>query len=701
MQRASARRFRAEAGGARPGFGGAETPRSTALTRRARARFAPALWLAALALFLPLGAHANGRFPRAERLLEDPKDPSHLVLAATYGLLLTNDRGKNWFHVCEASFAEPGQQTDPVASLTDDGALLISIFSRLSRSTDGACDFHRQLGGDPSQAVPDFTLDGAGTVVAALVTTATGKTTNQLQESLDGGQHFHALGPALPDSLRLVATVDVAPSDSKRIYVSGFGPDSAGVLLRSDDRGESFTALPIPTDANDEEVPFIALVDQKNPDVLYVRTDAWKYDELAGVAMAADRLLYSDDGGEHFSELLRQSGKLFGFARSPDGSEILAGYGDPVEGGGRAVDPEALGIYRAAAGSSAFEKVYSGPISCLTWTDEGVYACTSQTQAGSALGLAPPESLKAEASAPFTPLLSLLDVRGPLDCSACQSGARCGELWQATCTAWGRADCDAPLPAAGGAAECPAEGGADSSAAGAAGQAPAGLGGASSNGGVSAGGAGPISNGGGGTSASGGSSGQSKPAHDSGCSCRAAGSRSGSAWPALGILVLGLLWRRRHAALLLSALTLAGCSSKDAPADANPSPTTGDGSECEGDFDAFALGLSKVAEPGNITVQITDAKPSPPVVRSDNVWWLELDDADGNPLSGATVVASPYMPKHQHGSAEVVVEEQSEGQYRLSPIELIMPGVWEIPLSVTPSDGDTSETTFRFCIAER
>lgn len=625
------------------------------------------------------------------------------MLAATYGLLVSDDRGKNWFHVCEASFAEPGQQTDPVASLTGDGALLISIFSRLSRSTDSACDFHNELGGDPSQAVPDFTQDGAGAVVAALVTTAGGKTTNQLQESTDGGQHFHALGPALPDSLRLVATVDVAPSDPKRIYVSGFGPDSAGVLLRSDDRGESFTALAMPTEAKSEEVPFIAAVDAKNPDVLYVRTDVWKYDELAGVSTAADALLYSDDGGEHFSELLRRSGKLFGFALSPDGTEVLAGYGDPVEGGGRSVDPDALGIYRAAAGTSAFQKVHSGPISCLTWTGEGVYACTSQAQAGYALGLVPPESLSTETSASFTPLLSLMDVKGPLDCTACQSGARCAAYWQATCTAWGRADCDTAIPNAGGAPDCPVAGGAGAdSSAGSGGQPSSAHGGVSTSAGAGAGAGGALLGPNGGAQGA-AMPGPEKSGTDSGCGCRAAGSRPASGWTALGLLGLGLFWRRRRSALLLVwALALAGCSSTHKNPDADsPTATGGDSSECEGDFDAFAVGLTKIAEPGKITVEIAGAEPSPPVVRNDNIWWLQLSDAEGAPVSGAAVVASPYMPKHQHGSAEVVVEEQGEGKYRLSPVELIMPGVWEIPLTVTPPDGDPSETVFRFCIAER
>ena len=173
-----------------------------------------------------------------------------------------------WFHVCEAAFAEPGEQTDPVAALAADGGLITSIYSSLARSSDGACDFEKKLGGDPTQAVADFTIDGDGAVIAALLTSANGAITSQLQESLDDGRHFHPLGPALPDSMRLVATVDVAPSDPARIYVSGLGLNGVGVLLRSDDRGASFTTLPLSTDAKSDEVPFIAAVDAKNPDAL-------------------------------------------------------------------------------------------------------------------------------------------------------------------------------------------------------------------------------------------------------------------------------------------------------------------------------------------------------------------------------------------------------------------------------------------------
>ena len=69
-------------------------------------------------------------------------------------------------------------------------------------------------------------------------------------------------------------------------------------------------------------------------------------------------------------------------------------------------------------------------------------------------------------------------------------------------------------------------------------------------------------------------------------------------------------------------------------------------------------------------------------------------------IADAVVHATPYMPAHTHGSAEVVVEEQGNGEYRLEPVVLNMPGVWEIAIDVTPPGGESSEALFTFCVPE-
>jgi hypothetical protein len=396
-------------------------------------------------------ALANGRFPRSGRLLEDAQDPSHLVLGATFGMLVTRDAGLSWRHVCEASFGDPGLSTDPVIAFTPDGGILAGIYASVGRSAPDACDFRKTLGMDNRQAVPDFTLVASvpGRAVAVLISLGEdGVSENQLYQSDDRGESWATLGPPLPSSLRTIATVEVAPSNANRIYVSGLDADGAGLLLRSDDSGQSFDALAVPTDVAHQEVPYIAAVDAVDPDAIYLRTDVWVYDPIEQVANANDALLYSSDGGAHFTELLREGGKLFGFTFSPDGQELLVGYGDPVEGGGgRLTDPDALGIYRAPTGSSNFEKRYAGSIGCLTWTEQGLYACTLEAETGFSLGLTTTTDFDLATPAKLTPLLRLKDVVGPLQCPACSSGSICRNYWQSSCESWGRTDCESLIPA--------------------------------------------------------------------------------------------------------------------------------------------------------------------------------------------------------------------------------------------------------------
>jgi hypothetical protein len=407
--------------------------------------------------FVADGAWANGRFPRAQRLLERDGDPERLVLAATYGLLLSDDRGGEWRHVCELGFAFMVAEIDPLVGLLSDGSMLVKGIRSLNRAPSPFCAFEPVLGGVGSDTAVDFSVDALDRDrVIALVSLRgdAGGVVNRLYESSDAGRSFTEFGVPLPeDEVVSGVTLDMAPSDPNRLYVSATGRDAGGVFVRSGDRGASWTTseLSLATD----EYAYIAAVDPTNADAIYLRTDVWMQN-ADGVFAANDALFYSNDGGESFRELFRMPGKLFGFALSPDGTEVLVGYGNPVEPS-RAVDPSVLGIYRAGTTELSFEKIYDGSVSCLAWTENGLYVCTSQAERGFALGIAPNADFDLATENPFTPLLDLGNVRAPLDCPACTSGANCIALWSQTCAVFGTCDASAPVAGSGG-ANCPSGG---------------------------------------------------------------------------------------------------------------------------------------------------------------------------------------------------------------------------------------------------
>jgi hypothetical protein len=410
--------------------------------------------LVLVSAFVADAAWANGRFPRAQRLLERDGDPERLVLAATYGLLLTDDRGGEWRHVCELGFAFAAAEIDPLVGLFSDGSMLVKGVRSLNRAPSPFCAFEPVLADTGSDTAVDFSVDALDrNRVIALVSLRgdAGRTVNRLYESTDAASSFTELGVSLPeDDVASGVTLDMAPSDPNRLYVSATGREAAGLFVRSGDRGASWTTSELSLATN--EYPYIAAVDPTNADRIFLRTDVW-VQNADGVYAANDALLYSDDGGESFRELFRMPGKLFGFALSPDGTEVLVGYGDPVEPS-RAVDANALGIYRSGTTDFSFEKIFDGSISCLAWTENGLYACTSQDERGFALGIAPNADFDLATENPFMPLLDLGNVKAPLDCPACTSGADCLALWSETCSVFGT--CDAGPPVAG--ADCPSGG---------------------------------------------------------------------------------------------------------------------------------------------------------------------------------------------------------------------------------------------------
>ena len=373
-----------------------------------------ALPLAALAaLALSSGpAHANGRFPSAGHVEVDPADPAHVVLRATYGLVVSTDGGERWSWVCEEAMSFAGIW-DPPIGITAGGALLVGLPDGLTVSTPDGCSFSR-AGALEGRLVADLAVDKKNPARAVVLTSSpqgAGFDT-RLFVTEDGGASFIDVEAVFPDNLRGL-TVDLTP-DPAIVYVSGVlgGAMPMGVVLRSADGGKTHAIEPLPG-SDDTHGPFIGAVDPANPDKLYVRLEG-----------APGRLFASADGAKSWEEIFVGEGALLGFSLSPEGNALVVGG-------------EKDGIWRSPTATWAFEQVSRLHTRCLRWADAGVYACTEEALDGFSVGLS------VTAGSTFGVASRLADLCGPLACPAGSSvNLQCEPRWPIVRTTLNAVSCD-------------------------------------------------------------------------------------------------------------------------------------------------------------------------------------------------------------------------------------------------------------------
>jgi hypothetical protein len=514
--------------------------------------------VAAMLVLTTSNAKANGRFPRGEHLIEYPSDPNRLILAATYGLVNTDDGGKNWYYICETAFSlfdppsssSQGFTGDPLLQLSADEAIVASADIRITRSTDHACGWTTSFQPTGKTIIDIAAAPSNRNEIFALVQASAGMM--QVYESTDGGVKFDPIGTQL-SMIVLGYTIDVDPKDPNHVMVTGvmsFTDPESGVLLNSTNKGMTWSSLPIPKTGINAP-PFIAAVHPTDSKKIFIRTDEW-VDDGAGATFANDALIYTKDGGMTWTELLRAKGadgggKLFGFAVSPDGGTLLAGYGDPVVGGGRNVDREVLGVYKSSGADYSFgatpKPVFQESATCLTWTAKGIYVCGSPDGMTSYIGFA--SDVNNVTSAGLQKIMQVNQLKGEPPCCNGRAVASCD--WSVDCMRFQACSDGGPVDA--GVCTMPEAGRPDSGTGGSAGAAGAGAGtggaaGAGKDGGAGAstGGSGGAATGGATSTGAGGTAGS-----DSSCSCRTAGGSNGAGAPVLGVL-FGLIgasgWRR-------------------------------------------------------------------------------------------------------------------------------------------------------------
>jgi hypothetical protein len=154
--------------------------------------------------------------------------------------------------------------------------------------------------------------------------------------------------------------------------------------------------------------------------------------------------------------------------------------------------------------------------------------------------------------------------------------------------------------------------------------------------------------------------------------------------------------RRLFGAIAPVAVILAACSSTGGGTSSG-TPT----SVCDGDPRAstYAVGLAATAADGSVKASFVDAMPTPPT-RGENTWTIQLTDAMGRPVNGATIAVKPFMPDHGHGSSITpqVMPMDSNGTYQVSLLDLFMAGIWDVTLTITPASGPAETMKFTFCV---
>ncbi len=157
---------------------------------------------------------------------------------------------------------------------------------------------------------------------------------------------------------------------------------------------------------------------------------------------------------------------------------------------------------------------------------------------------------------------------------------------------------------------------------------------------------------------------------------------------------------------LAGAFALAGCGGGDTDTSGTTtttttSATTTETPACAADPRAqvYAVGLSSTSADGAVKITFVDADPAPPA-KGNNTWTVTVVDAAGKPITGAMITTVAYMPDHGHTSPiKPTATEQDAGTYEVTPVNLFMPGVWEVTLTVTPAGGTAEAVKFTFCVA--
>jgi hypothetical protein len=361
-------------------------------------------------------SRANGRYPAAGQLVVDPTDGSHIVALTTFGLLQSLDAGLTWAWLCERAISPEGFQ-DPEVGIIRGGRTVVGLPDGLALGERAGCQWTRvpELAGDE---VIDLVVSGGDPAIAYTATVArVDGAFNGLIAATTDGVSWSTRGALLSDTYPL--TIEIAPSRPQRLYLGANDSNlETGFIDVSDDGGGTWAVHDSPGGVDSV---YVSAIDPDDADRVYVRSYS-----------PQSNLYVSEDGARTWTVILESPVPQLGFALSPDGRQLAAGGKLGVTILAR-TDGGAGSVYAVAATNPL-------PVSCLTWTTGGLFACADEASAGFTIGVS------IDAGRTFASMLRLADLK-PVSCATGTSAASCAGEWCATASIIGAA-CSTPVDAA-------------------------------------------------------------------------------------------------------------------------------------------------------------------------------------------------------------------------------------------------------------
>jgi|HubBroStandDraft_4_1064222.scaffolds.fasta_scaffold264827_2 hypothetical protein len=127
------------------------------------------------------------------------------------------------------------------------------------------------------------------------------------------------------------------------------------------------------------------------------------------------------------------------------------------------------------------------------------------------------------------------------------------------------------------------------------------------------------------------------------------------------------------------AVAAMGCASS------GPAETTGFG---------VAPLMTVHSQSGQLTIDVRSS-PHPPVRGTNDVELTITGSTDGGPVDGLAIGVKPWMPTMGHGTSIVpTIAPEMNGKYLVSGVDLYMPGLWQLRLTISGPMQDNAAPAF-------